>query len=135
MGSIINEFKKNYKTINIIVLCISIYLLIFSPLISILLEKISPALTKCPYLLMTGKPCPLCGGTRFLKHINNAFNDISYLFNKFGLIILIMILEVFFRIILLIKKEKRDIVIKADIFIHLILLSCYLVYSIFFILN
>lgn len=133
MGKILQLIKNNYKVFNITILCICLYLVIFFPFISSLLEKISPALTKCPYLQFTGRPCPLCGGTRFLQNIKNVFNDIHYVFNIFGLIILIMILEIVFRIINLIKKENRDSVIKFDTVIHIIFFICYLIYSIYFI--
>jgi len=133
MGKILEFLKKNYKAINITVLCICIYLLFVFPIVSSILEKISPELTKCSYLQLTGKPCPLCGGTRFLRNIKNVFNDITYVFNFFGLIILFLIFETIFRIINIKKKESKKIVIIYDIIIHLILLICYTIYVIYFI--
>ena len=124
---------KNYKTINIVILCINIYLLFILPLVSGLLERISPALTKCSYLQITGKPCPLCGGTRFLRNIGNAFSDISYLFNIFGFILLLLVIEMIFRIINLKKKKYNDSFIKFDIILHCLLLISYILYSIFYI--
>jgi len=133
MEKILQVFKKNYKAINITILCLCLYLVIFFPFISLLLERISPVLTKCPYLQMTGKPCPLCGGTRFLQNIKNVFHDIHYIFNIFGLIIFLMIMEIVFRSINIKKKENRDIIIKWDIIIHIILIISYLIYCIWFI--
>ena len=135
MGKILQGIKKNYKTINIVILCICIYLLIFFPIVSDLLETISPNLTKCPYLQLTGRPCPLCGGTRFLKNIKYAFYDINYIFNFFGLIIFIFNLEIIFRITNIVKREERNSIIKFDIIIHTLLTICYLLYSIYFISN
>ena len=135
MKRIFSGIKKNYKTINIVIISICIYLLIVFPIISTIMESISPALTKCPYLQLTGKPCPLCGGTRFIKNIKNVFYDIHYVFNIFGLIILILILETIFRIGNIIKKENKEGIIKFDFFIHIILFIIYIIYSIYFINN
>ena len=133
MDRIGRELKKDYKAINIIILCICLYLLFLFPIVSKVLENISPTLTACPFLRLTGKPCPLCGGTRFLSNIKNVFNDITYIFNFFGLVILIIFLEIVFRIINIVKKEKRDSIIKFDIITHIVLVISYVVYAIYFI--
>lgn len=130
---VFEEIKKNYKKINIAILGICIYFMCF-PLIAILLEKISPSLTKCVYLELTGKPCPLCGGTRFLKNISNVFNDISYVFNFFGLVLLTIILEIIFRTIVIFKKNFSEKLIKIDIYLHIFLFICYTIYEIWFII-
>lgn len=135
MNSIVEFIKKNYKTINITILCICIYFLFIYPLISTILEKFFPSLTKCSYLQLTGKPCPLCGGTRFLRNIKNVFYDTTYVFNFFGLIILIFIIETIFRIINIKRKENRRKVIGFDIIIHCLLFICYLIYVIYYIIN
>ena len=133
MRKIFETIKSNYKIINIVILCICIYLIIFLPLVSKGLEKISPILTKCVYLQLTGKPCPLCGGTRFLKNIKNVFHDFSYVLNIFGLITLILILEIIFRITNLFIKQYKNNIIKYDIIIHIILFIAYIVYAIYYI--
>ena len=127
-----NMIEKEYKKVNVTLLGICIYFLCF-PMISKVLEEISPALTKCPYLSMTGKPCPLCGGTRFLKNIGNVFNDISYVFNFFGALILVLIIEIVFRTINIFKKKYNKKLIVIDIIAHIILFILYTGYEIWFI--
>lgn len=124
--------EKEYKKVNITLLGICIYFMCF-PMISRIFEKISPALTRCPYLSMTGKPCPLCGGTRFLRNIGNVFNDISYVFNFFGILVLVLILEIVFRTINVFKKKYNKKMIVVDIIIHMILFALYVSYEIWFI--
>lgn len=130
---ILKDIKSNYKTINITILCICIFILLLPEVLSIL-EKISPVLTKCPYLALTGKPCPLCGGTRFIKNIKNSFNNLSYFLNFFGIIIIIIIFEILFRIINILKKEYSNKLIKIDIFFHILIFIAYTIYEIWFIL-
>lgn len=129
---ILDEINKNYKKINIIFLCITIYFFSF-PLFSRILEAISPNLTKCIYLQTTGKPCPLCGGTRFIKSIDNVLIDISYVFNFFGILVAILILELIFRTINIFAKKYNPKLIKTDIIIHIILFISYIMYAIWFI--
>ena len=129
---ILKEIKKNYKIINIVILCICILILLL-PIVLQILEQISPVFVKCPYLQLTGKPCPLCGGTRFIKNIGNAINDLSYFLNFFGIIIIIVILEIIFRTINIIKKKYKESVIKIDIILHIIIFITYVSYEIWFI--
>ena len=133
MKKLIDGIKKYYKTINIVFLSLGLYLLIIHPVLTLLLEKISPILTKCFYLEMTGKPCPLCGGTRFLRNIKNVLYDIRYVFNFFGLVLFIIIIEIFFMIINIKKNTKSNNIIKFDIVIHSILFISYILYVIIYI--
>lgn len=128
---VVNFIKKNYRIINVIILCICIYA-IFFPIISELMEKILPTLTKCPYLSLTGKPCPLCGGTRFIKNIPNEIKNISYFFNFFGFIFILLILEIVFRIVNIIRKNWSDKIVKIDIMLHTFLAIIYIVYIIWY---
>lgn len=130
---ILKDIKSNYKTINITILCLCIFILLLPEVLGIL-EKISPVLTKCPYLVLTGKPCPLCGGTRFIKSIKNSFNNLSYFLNFFGIVIIILLLEIIFRIINILKKEYSNNLIKVDIIIHILVFVVYMIYGIWFIL-
>ena len=130
---ILEEIKKNYKIINLVLLCVCIFILILPEVLSIL-EKISPALVRCPYLELTDKPCPLCGGTRFIKNIKNSLNDISYFLNFFGIIIITVFLEIIFRIINILKKDYSNKLIKVDMFLHILIFIEYLTYEICFIL-
>lgn len=129
---ILKEIKKNYKIINIVILCVCILILLL-PILLQMLEQISPIFVKCPYLQLAGKPCPLCGGTRFIKNIGNAINDLSYFLNFFGIIIIIVILEIIFRTINIIKKKYKESVIKIDMILHIIIFIIYISYDIWFI--
>ncbi len=127
----IKWIKKNYKIMNILMLCLCIYAF-FLPIISKILEKILPGLTRCPFLMITGKPCPLCGGTRFIEGLPNVFKDITYIFNFFGIVIIIILIEFIFRIINLCKKEHSDKLMNIDIIIHIILVCTFFLYEIIY---
>lgn len=129
---ILKEIKSDYKIINIVILCICI-LILWLPKVLQILEYVSPVFVKCPYLQLTGKPCPLCGGTRFIKNIGSAINNPSYFLNFFGVIIIIIIMEIIFRTINIIKKEYKESVIKIDIILHIIIFITYVSYEIWFI--
>ena len=45
---------------------------------------ISPILTTCVYQNVTGRPCPLCGGTRFISGIKDNLFNLSYYNCPFG---------------------------------------------------
>lgn len=136
----INESSKkikNYMYLNITFLLLSIYV-IFFPFFAKALNLISPNLTKCPYNHLTGSACPLCGGTRYIKNLGTVFNDITYLFNFFGIVILCVIFEICFRIFVIYKLKKnkysRKIVV-FDIIWHIILTVSFFTYEILFILK
>lgn len=128
---------RNYKIVNIVILGLVIYMLIF-PQISQVLETIIPNSTKCVYLSFTGKECPLCGGTRYIKNIKNVFKDITYLFNVFGFIVIGAIIEGIFRIVNLCKANNEKYISKIiapDIVVHILCIILFLVYEITFILG
>lgn len=129
---ILKEIKSDYKIINIVILCICILILLLPKVLQIL-EYVSPVFVKCPYLQLTGKPCPLCGGTRFIKNIGSAINNLSYFLNFFGIIIIIIAMEIVFRTINVIKKQYKESVIKIDIILHIIIFIIYILYEIWFI--
>ncbi|MBR4110322.1 MAG: DUF2752 domain-containing protein [Clostridia bacterium] len=133
----INFIKKNYNYINITIISLCGYAIIYVFGISRILEKYLPKFVKCAYLQYTGKPCPLCGGTRYIRNISEAFNDISYLFNFFGFIVLVFVFELVFRIILLTnRKEKSKKIVVTDILIHSMIFVVYFIYIVmFFICN
>ena len=127
--------KKNYIYVNFTFLFLTIYVILF-PLISTPMGKIIPHFNECPYLRMTGRPCPLCGGTRYIQNLPQMFNDITYLFHPFGIIMIVIFIDFLFRIynLITIKKEKIEKFIKRDIYIHLILLLCFFIYEITFVI-
>ena len=85
---------------------------------------------------MTGKPCPLCGGTRYIQGLPNVLKDITYLFHPFGVMMIIIFIELIFRIYCVItrKKERSDRFIKVDFIIHMFILVCFIAYEIIFII-
>ena len=129
--------RKNYVYINITLLILAIYV-IFFPIISLGIEQINPNFTKCVYLQITGKECPLCGGTRYIKGLGNVFQDITYLFNFFGAVIGVLVFNIIFRITNLLKiKNKKNIdnIIIFDFIFHFIMFIMYIVYEIVFLIN
>ncbi len=136
MNKIINFIKKNYIYVNITFILISIYIILF-PIIQIPIKTIFPRFNECTYLRTTGKPCPLCGGTRYIQNLPKVFDDITYLFSPFGIIMICIFLEIIYRIYNLTKrkKEKTEKYIKIDITIHLIELIALALYEIIFLIN
>lgn len=135
MNKIVLFLKKNYIYVNITILLLTIYVILF-PYVAIILEKIDPRLVQCPYLRATGRPCPLCGGTRYIAGLSTVFKDITYLFNPFGIIVIVIFLETIFRIynIVSIKKEKNYKYVKIDLYISIFLFLCFTLYEIVFII-
>ena len=129
----IKFIKNNYKTMNIIALCLCIYIFCY-PIISKIIESIIPGLTYCPFLAITGKPCPLCGGTRFVEGIPKHLNDIKYFLNFFGFLMLFISFEFIFRIITLFKKEITDKYMNLDILIHIIVISAIIIYELVYVI-
>ena len=102
------------------------------------MKQIIPNFNECPYLRATGKPCPLCGGTRYIKNLPIVFTDITYLFHPFGAMAIVIFFEGIFRTYNVItrKKQRSDRWIKIDFYIHIILAICFLTYAIgFFIMQ
>lgn len=127
---ILENIRKNYNIFNITILGLCIYV-IFFPLISEMLEYLFPGITKCPYLTITGKPCPLCGGTRFFKSLSNSLT----LNNLFFVVILnILIFEIIFRTVNIIKKRYSRAKIEFDIALHIFFFLGYIFYEIWFIM-
>jgi len=135
MDKIVNFIKKNYIYVNITFLLLTIYIILF-PIISIPIKTIFPQFNECTYLRITGKPCPLCGGTRYIQNLPKVFTDITYLYHPFGIIIIFIFCESIYRIynIFTRKKEKTKRYIEIDIFIHLLVLICLSLYEIIFLI-
>lgn len=136
MKKIVELVKKNYIYVNITFLLIAIYIILF-PIIQIPIKAIFPQFNECTYLRTTGKPCPLCGGTRYIQNLPKVFEDITYLFQPFGIIMICIFLEIIYRIYNLVtrKKEKKEKYIRMDILVHLLELIALSLYEIVFLLN
>lgn len=136
MNKLISIIKKNYIYVNYTFLFITIYIILF-PIIAIPIKAIFPQFNECTYLRITGKPCPLCGGTRYIQNLPKVFEDITYLFHPFGIVMIFIFLESIFRIYNIItrKKERTEKYVKIDILIHLMALIMFSVYEITFLIN
>lgn len=135
-----NNKKKNYIYLSITMLLLSLYI-VFFPLFAKALNLLSPKLTNCVYKSVTGKPCPLCGGTRYIAGIKDNFNNLSYFNNFFGYFIIFILFEIMFRIFCLIyinniKTKNFKFLFTFDIIIHSIAIVLFILYEImFFITN
>ena len=123
---------------NITFFLLAIYV-IFFPLIAKVLNWISPVLTKCPYKEMTGNPCPLCGGTRYIAKLPEVFQNPSMLLHPFGLIILFIIFNLIFRIfnIIYIKKGGKQVkkIMILDVIILGIAFLLFVIYEVTFMMH
>ena len=123
--------KKNYIYINIVLLALCIYVILF-PIIIVPIKTIIPAFGICPYLRITGDLCPLCGGTRYIAGLFQVFKNPSYLISPFGAIILVILFEIVFRIWMLLKKHYSKRIMFFDFIYHLILGILFIAYEILF---
>ena len=135
METIIDFIKRNYIYINITLLLLTIYIILF-PIIEIPIKSVLKDFNECTYLRVTGKPCPICGGTTYIRNLPQIFEDVTYLFNPFGIIIIGIVVENIFRIYNIItrKKEKTKRYIKIDTCVHIIAFICFSIYEIVFII-
>lgn len=132
---ILEFIKKNYMYVNITFLLLAIYIILF-PLIAAVMEKINPNITKCTYLMITEKPCPLCGGTRYIRELYHNIFNIKYYIHPFGFMMLFFFFELIFRIYNLVTKNKQKSTkyINIDIIIHLTAIDIFFIYEFLFIL-
>ena len=128
--------KRNYIYLSITMLMLSLYI-VFFPFFAKILNGISPNLTKCVYRSITGKPCPLCGGTRFIAGIKENLTNISYFNSFFGYMIVFIFFEIIFRIFCIIytsiSKDIKKLVV-LDILIHLLCFILFITYEVLFII-
>lgn len=133
----IKYLEKNYMAISVTFLLLAVYVILF-PFISKGIEFISPTLTECAYRKATGKNCPLCGGTRYMRGLGQVFTNPSYLLHPFGFMMMGIAFELLFRTICIyrIKKGKKlKGIIIFDIIIHVIIATLFFGYEITFVLN
>ena len=133
----IKKIEKNYMYISVTFLLLAVYVVLF-PFIAKGLETISPTLTQCQYKRITGKDCPLCGGTRYMRGLGQVFSNPGYLVHPFGLMMIGIAFELIFRIFCIYairKKKKLKGIIIFDIIIHTIIVIMFFYYEILFVLN
>ena len=126
-----NSKKKNYIYMNIVFFILCIYIILF-PIIIIPIKALVPAFGICPYLRITGKFCPLCGGTRYIAGIFQVLKTPSYLISPFGVIVIFILFEIIFRIYILLKKRYSKKIILFDFVYHLIVGILFIGYEILF---
>lgn len=131
-----NLNKKNYMFLNITMFCLSLYIVLF-PIFAKVLNHISPILTTCVYKNITGKLCPLCGGTRFISGIKDNIFNLSYFECPFGYMMFFIFFEIIYRLFLFIylrtTNRIKGIVI-FDIVIHSLCFLLFIVYEIIYLL-
>jgi len=131
-----------YKVINGVII-LYILTIILLPLFNEIVFSTNTQIWQCPYLRITGKPCPFCGITRDIKSIMcfiaSLGNDNIYLLNKISLPLLLTIfIEVIIRFFILIKLSNIKVpysLIIVDIIIHSFLLITLFMYIIIFFYN
>lgn len=126
-----NSKKKNYIYMNVVFLTLCIYVILF-PIIIIPIKALVPAFGICPYLRITGNFCPLCGGTRYIAGLFQAFRTPSYLISPFGAIVVFILIEVIFRICILLKKSYSKKIMFFDFIYHLVIGILFIGYEILF---
>ena len=76
-----------------------------------LLNYLIPGITFCPYLAMTGRPCPFCGMTRYMNdiwtngiHAEAAANPIFLILSSF------LVVQIIFRIAAVYIGNKKQVI-------------------------
>ncbi len=134
----VQNYKQVYLNFNYTILFFAIYIISY-PIVSKIIGMFFPFLNKCIYKELTKKPCPLCGGTRYIANLKNIFSDPSILLHPFGIIMLFVFFNLLFRIwcIYYIKKDGKNIknIIVADFILLLTVIIIFFTYEILFVLN
>lgn len=134
----VESYKKIYLNFNYTILFFAIYIISY-PIVSKIIGIFFPFLSKCIYKELTGRPCPLCGGTRYIANLKNVFSDPSIILKPFGIIMLFVFFNLIFRIwcIYYIKKDGKNIknIIIADFIMLLTVVIVFFTYEILFIIN
>ncbi len=127
-----NSGERTYKTVNWVILGLMLYLLSL-PFLSPLFEKCFPRVSGvCLYRELSGKPCPLCGMTRAVGAVLRGDFHRAVSLNPLSIFAVLFILsEVIFRAVLLclnINRRSRPLLVRADIFAHLLLAGIFICY-------
>ena len=129
-----SKTAKIYKVISIVILGLCIYGFLL-PLISPLMEKMLPHIWTCPFLRITGRPCPFCGitsGVSSLYRMN--FNSASILSM---IVFFLALVETAFRIMVImtvsgLKQKTVSGLIIVDLVYHTLLVGLTAFYVIMF---
>ncbi len=124
--------RRTYSIVNWVVLGFMLYLLAL-PFLSPLLEKCFPSVWGiCPYREVWDEPCPLCGATRAVGAFLRGDFHRAVLLNPLSIFAVLFILsEVIFRALLLclhISRRPWSLLVRTDIFVHLLLAGIFICY-------
>lgn len=132
------NYIKYYLNFNYTILFLAIYICSY-PIIGKIIGKLFPFFSKCIYKEITGKPCPLCGGTRYIANLKNVFNSPSLLFQPFGYIMIFVFINLVFRTwcIYYIKRNGKNIkkIMIVDFVILCIVIVLFFTYEILYVIN
>ena len=123
---------RTYRIINWVILGLMLYLLSL-PFLSPLFEKCFPSVWGvCVYRELSGQMCPLCGMTRAVGAVLRGDFHRAVLLNPLSIFAVLFILsEVIFRAVLLclhISRRFRSLLVRADVFAHLLLAGIFICY-------
>lgn len=131
------EIIKEYNIFNWI-LIVLVLAMVFLPFISRVVNHIFPITYGCLSYRFLGKTCPLCGFTRDIRNIISG-NIFAAKLNLLSIpAVLLGIFEIFFRIKILLSREKlmkksiRSKIIKFDVIYHLLICFSFITYGVLF---
>ena len=127
-----NSGRRTYRIVNWVIFGLMLYLLAL-PFLSPPLEKCFPSVWGvCPYRELSGEPCPLCGMTRAVGAVLRGDFHRAVSLNPLSIFAVLFILsEVIFRVVLLcsnINRRSRPLLVRADIFAHVLLAGIFICY-------
>ncbi len=124
--------RRTYRIVNWVVLGFMLYLLSL-PFLSPLLVKCIPSVWGvCPYRELRGEPCPLCGMTRGVGAVMRGDFHRAVSLNPLSIFAMLFILsEVIFRVVVLclhLSRRSWSLLVRTDIFVHLLLAGIFICY-------
>ncbi len=124
--------RRTYRFVNWVIFGLMLYLLSL-PFLSPMFEKCFPRVSGvCLYREFSGHPCPLCGMTRAVGAVLRGDFHRAVSLNPLSIFAVLFILsEVIFRVVLLclnISRRSWPLLVRADIFAHVLLAGIFIWY-------
>lgn len=134
-----DSMRQTYRIVNWVVLGLMLYL-VSLPFSSPLFEKCFPSVWGvCVYRELTGRLCPLCGGTRAMGAVLRGDFHTAVSLNPLSIFAVFFILsEGIFRALLLYlhtAQQPSSLLVRMDILIHVLLGGVFVCYIGKFICN